>query len=84
DVNARLGWIVNRAVGRRATAGEIRVLRELLVRQQARYRRDKAAAGALLGVGEARPDSTIDQAELAAWTIVSSTVLNLDETITKE
>lgn len=84
DVNARLGWIINRAVGRRASSGEIRVLRDLLVRQQARYRRDRPAAIALLSVGEARPDSTIDPSELAAWTIVSSTVLNLDETITKE
>lgn len=84
DVNARLGWIINRAVGRRASSGEIRVLRDLLVRQQARYRRDRPAAIALLSVGEARPDSTIDPSELAAWIIVSSTVLNLDETITKE
>ncbi|MFN6201399.1 MAG: DUF1553 domain-containing protein [Acidobacteriota bacterium] len=84
DVNGRLGWIINRAVGRRATAAEMRVLRELLVRQQARYRRDKQAAGALIGVGDSKPDPSLDQAELAAWTIVSSTVLNLDETITKE
>ena len=84
DVNGRLGWIINRAVGRRATAAEIRVLRELLVRQQARYRRDKQAAGALVRVGDSKPDPSLDQAELAAWTIVSSTVLNLDETITKE
>ena len=38
----------------------------------------------LLGVGQSPRDTALDAAELAAWTTVTSTILNLDETITKE
>jgi hypothetical protein len=37
-----------------------------------------------LRVGESKADDRLDQAELAAWTMVASAILNLDETITKE
>jgi hypothetical protein len=37
----------------------------------------------LLGVGEASRDDQLDAAELAAWTMVASVILNLDETLTK-
>ncbi|MGH9842622.1 MAG: hypothetical protein ACREEM_28090 [Blastocatellia bacterium] len=39
---------------------------------------------ALLRIGESARDATMDPAELAAWTMVASAILNLDETITKE
>jgi hypothetical protein len=38
---------------------------------------------ALIGVGEMRSDPKIPASELAAWTMVASEMLNLDETITK-
>jgi hypothetical protein len=38
----------------------------------------------LIGVGEAKRNPKLDPAELAAWTTVASTILNMDETITKE
>ena len=47
-------------------------------------RRDKKAARDLVAVGEWKSDSRLDVSELAAWSMVSSTILNLDETITKE
>ena len=81
---SRISWMFQVSTGRRAAPGEIRVLRELLTSQRERYRRDRAAASALLAVGETRSDPALDSAELAAWTMVASTVLNLDETITKE
>jgi hypothetical protein len=33
--------------------------------------------------GEKKPDSSIPEPELAAWTMVASEMLNLDETVTK-
>ncbi|HSE36802.1 MAG TPA: hypothetical protein VLG74_05810, partial [Blastocatellia bacterium] len=63
---------------------EARVLRSLFQQQITRYRADKKAALDLLGVGESKWDATLEASELAAWTIVASAVLNLDETITKE
>jgi len=38
----------------------------------------------LLTVGESPRRTKIDAAELAAWTTVASTILNLDETITRQ
>ena len=45
---------------------------------------DPDAAQKLLAVGEAPRNEKLDPAELAAWTMVASMILNLDETVTKE
>jgi hypothetical protein len=34
-------------------------------------------------VGKARHDARLDPCELAAWTVLAQTVLNLDEAVTK-
>jgi hypothetical protein len=44
---------------------------------------DRDGAKKLLGVGDSPRDPKLDEAELAAWTTVASTILNLDETISK-
>ena len=41
-------------------------------------------ADRLVAVGESARDSRIETADLAAWTTVTSAILNLDETITKQ
>jgi hypothetical protein len=41
------------------------------------------AALKLLTVGESRRDDRLPAEELAAYTIVASVILNLDETVTK-
>ncbi len=81
---ARIQHVFRLATARRPTAAETGVLRELFDRQLAVYRRDRSAALKLLEVGESVRDTRLDVAELAAWTMVASTVLNLDETITKQ
>jgi hypothetical protein len=59
------------------------VLEASLDQMQQHYRADPTAAHALVAVGESKPDTTIPAPELAAWTMVASEMLNLDETITK-
>ena len=71
------------ATGRRPASGELDVLRDLLSTQRASYRRNRGAAEALLSVGESPRRTRMEAAELAAWTMVASTILNLDETITR-
>jgi hypothetical protein len=71
------------ATARRPTAKEIGVLRRVFNRQLDVYRKDRKAALKLLGVGEAPRDERLPPAELAAWTVVVSVILNLDETVTK-
>ena len=48
-----------------------------------RFRDDKAAAGKLLEVGDSPRNPTLDAADLAAWTVTCSTILNLDEVVSK-
>jgi hypothetical protein len=84
DVNAKLAYAFRAATARKPSPEEARVLRELLNRQLARYRGDKNAANEFLKIGEFALDTKIDLTELAAWTMVTSAILNLDETITKE
>ncbi len=68
--------------GRAPNAKESAALLELLSKQKTRYADGKLAVQ-LVSQGEAPRDERIDVHELAAWTIISTTLLNLDETVTK-
>lgn len=81
---SRLRRMFQRVTSRMPTDEEQQELRRLLDDQLVRYRRDPAAAGALLKVGESQQDQRLNPIEHAAWTILASVVLNLDETITRE
>ncbi len=79
----RIRFAFRLATARPPTARELTMLTELFEKQQTRYRADRAAAAKLLANGEAKRNDNLDPAELAAWTNVASTILNLDETVTK-
>ena len=59
------------------------VLQQSLSQMQQHYAADPAAARDLVAVGEKPRDPAIPPPELAAWTMVVSEVLNLDETLNK-
>ena len=59
------------------------VLESSFEQMQKHYRGDPAAAHTLAGAGEWRRSATIPDSEAAAWTMVASEMLNLDETLTK-
>jgi hypothetical protein len=70
-------------MARKPAGAEADVLLKFYGQQLARYRADGAAALKLLAIGESKRDAALDPAELAAWTMVASAILNLDETLTK-
>jgi hypothetical protein len=72
------------ATARPATRSELSVLLRLAKSQQAHFRQSPQEAEALLKNGESAYDAKIPAIDLATWTMVASTVLNLDETISKE
>ncbi|HEV8130610.1 MAG TPA: DUF1553 domain-containing protein, partial [Acidobacteriota bacterium] len=80
----RIDYAFLLATARAPSLEERRVLQKLLQQRRAQYRRNKTAAAELLRIGESSWDEDLDASELAAWTTVASTILNLDETITKE
>jgi hypothetical protein len=59
------------------------VLQQSLDQMKQHYTDDPAAARDLVAVGEKPRDPAIPPTELAAWTMVVSEVLNLDETLNK-
>jgi len=59
------------------------VLEGSLAQMEKHYSADPKAAQALIAVGESKSHASIPAPELAAWTMVASEMLNLDETLTK-
>jgi hypothetical protein len=59
------------------------VLEKSFSEMQKHYAANPKDARALVNVGEKRVDSSIPAPELAAWTMIASEMLNLDETINK-
>jgi len=84
DAARRIRYAFRLATAREPDAKEVQVLREIERAELAQYRRNPDGARKLLNVGESKSDAKLDANELAAWTTVASTILNLDETITRE
>ncbi len=84
DRDARLELGFRLTTARPPTKQERIVLAEVLDSALTRYQEDLDSAQALLKIGESPVDEAIGTAELAAWTIVASTLMNLDETLTRE
>jgi Protein of unknown function (DUF1553) len=80
----RIQFVFRHATGRKPSPEEVQLLSSLAQKQVALYRRDKQAASELVRVGESPFSPKLNPSELAAWTVVASSILNLDETITKE
>jgi hypothetical protein len=77
-----------RAMFRRVTArvpepAELAALEALWSRQRARFAADREAAQRLVGVGASTRGRERDPVELASWTVVGQTILNLDEAVTR-
>jgi hypothetical protein len=83
DAGARISYAFRLATARAPTERERAILLDALEKQRGHYRAHPDAAARLLRVGESPADPKLDRAELAAWSMVSSILLNLDETVTK-
>jgi hypothetical protein len=71
-----------RALTSRSPDGEeLRELRELYEAERAAFEKDRAAARVLLGAGEYPRDKRLAPAEVAALTVVASTIMNFDEAV---
>ncbi len=84
DFNARITFAFRQVTARQPSLQEVNLLRGLLTQQTENFSANRKAAEQLLKVGAAPYDAKIDASELAAWTMVVSTILNLDEVVTRE
>ena len=79
----RLGFAFHRAVSRDIKPAEAEVLERLLQSHLDEYKSDATAANELLSVGAKSAPTDLDKSELAAWTSIARTILNLHEVITR-
>lgn len=82
DAGLTLGWQL--AMTRPPQPDELSILRAALQRHLTTYRDHPEEATRLLTNGESPTDSTLDPGTHAAWSMVALSILNLDETITRE
>ena len=83
DDLARLNAAAERVLCRPLKPAETAILTDSLSKMRKHYVAQPADAAALLGVGDAKADDQAPKTELAAWTMVCSQLLNLDEILNK-
>ncbi len=77
----RLTLGFRRVITRPPSASEAAQLTRLFDTTRARFAAAPASSVALLGTGAHPRDPALDPTELAAWTVVASTIMNLDEAV---
>ena len=79
----RLDYMSARVLSRPFRPNERAVLRRTYVDLQAHYESHLEDAKKLIRVGESKPDAELPEADFAAWTMLASNILNLDEALNK-
>jgi hypothetical protein len=80
----RARWAFRAALSRHPERDEIAAVLRVYEDNRKIYESDRDAAGKLMAVGQMPLPADIDASEVAAWTQVARTLLNLHETITRE
>lgn len=83
DEAARIRWAWLEVLGREPTSEEVVVIEKLLADSRRDVAADAESAKKLVAVGQSSPPDAAQVAEAAAWTSVCRTLLNLNETITR-
>jgi mono/diheme cytochrome c family protein len=83
DFDQRLDYMTARLLARNFTAPERAVARRTWDRFVDLYRTDADGARDLLAVGESAHDAALPMTESAAWTMLASQLMNLDEVLNK-
>jgi len=84
DIDGRLKFAFRRVVGRPVTEKDRQLLRRAYEKQLAAYQTDAESASAVLKVGSAPRDESLNAAEHAALSMVCLGIMNLDEALTRE
>jgi hypothetical protein len=82
-IDSKIEFAMRLATSRKPNRQTIQILKSVFENEKAVFAKDPAKAKKLLSVGDQPRDEKLDTAELAAWAIIGSMILNLDETITR-
>ncbi len=83
EPKATLDYMARRVLCRPLRPAELPVLESSLAALNAHYSQTPADATALISFGESKADPALPPPILAAWTMVATQLLNLDETLNK-
>ena len=83
DFDRRLDYVTTRLLARDLTSSERTVAKRTYERFVELYSTDADEARSLLGVGDSPFDAALPVTESAAWTMLSSQLMNLDEVLNK-
>ncbi|HEX4147904.1 MAG TPA: DUF1553 domain-containing protein, partial [Pirellulales bacterium] len=81
--DGRVQWIAQRLLARKLKPAEARIARQSLDTMLAYYREHSDDAHKLITVGESKAPPQLDPSTLAAWTMLTNELLNLDEVLNK-
>jgi hypothetical protein len=81
DDRTRLREAFRRVMARWPDDADLEVLRRLLDQQRSHFRTNPAAARELVAHGDSQIGKNLDPLELAAWTVTTHALFNLDEAI---
>jgi hypothetical protein len=84
SLQSRIRFGFRLGTSRFPTDQEANVLTRIYNNAYKKYNGSPESAKTLLAVGESKRDESFPADQHAAWTIVSSAILNLDETLTRE
>lgn len=79
----RMAYAFETATARLPKTDEMSILLNTFQAHLEEFKADPEAAKKLIVVGESPPDANLDPVELAAWTMITNLILNLDEVINK-
>jgi Protein of unknown function (DUF1553)/Protein of unknown function (DUF1549)/Concanavalin A-like lectin/glucanases superfamily/Planctomycete cytochrome C len=82
-VEGRIDFLAKRLLARSLRPEEAEVVQASLNDLLAFYRGHAGDAKQLLAVGESRPDPVLEMGTLAAWTMLTNQLMNLDEVLNK-
>jgi hypothetical protein len=84
SVKGRIDYAFRTVLARDPQPDELQILSREIARHEKHYQGDVKDAKKLISIGDLKADPKLPPAEVAAYTLVASTILNLDETLTKE
>jgi hypothetical protein len=81
DADGRLAWLFRTVLSRAPTMTELEITSKQLAQHLVRYQSDENDAKKLVELGESKPAADLSVPELAAYTLIAGTILNMDETL---
>ena len=83
QIDQRIGYLYRSVLARNPKPNELQLVTQLYNEHLAEFQEQPESAKSLLSTGESDHSNSLNQTELAAWTMIVHLIFNLSETVTK-